>query len=317
MSSVTKIKLSQDDINKITKKAFNKDIVSLKELTGGFYNSAYDILLEDGLQMVLKVAPSPDIKVLRCERNIMRTEVEVLQLIRSCTNVPVPDVLYVDQEYKYFFMEYIQGTPLDELHPHLNSEQFYTISEQLGTYTKQINSITSDAFGQTFSKQQRYNTWSVAFIAMIEEIILDANDAKIILPICTKELKNIVVDKSPILDTIGTPRLVHRDLWWGNIFIDPETLTITGITDFERSLFGDPLMDIVFGFAKDNEGFKKGMGRNSAFSKDEECLLSLYQIYFVLLIILEGHYRQLKDNEQNEQHAQQVLIEEIQKLKNL
>src|SRR5690606_34869272 len=165
--------------------------------------------------MVLKVAPNRDIKVLRCERNIMRTEVEVLQLIRSCTNVPVPDVLYVDQEYKYFFMEYIQGTPLDELHPHLNSEQFYTISEQLGTYTKQINSITSDAFGQTRSKQQRYNTWSVAFIAMIEETILNANDAKIILPLCSKELKHIVLDNSPILDTIGTHPLVHRALWWG------------------------------------------------------------------------------------------------------
>ncbi|MBS4201878.1 phosphotransferase [Bacillus sp. FJAT-49732] len=123
------------------------------------------------------------------------------------------------------------------------------------------------------------------------------------------------MDKRSILDTVKTPRFVHRDLWWGNIFVDPNTLQITGITDYERALYGDPLLDFVFGFAEENEGFKNGYGRDSSFSNSEKCLLNVYQIYNLLLIIIEAHYRKYPDNEENEQKARIVLMEEIEKAK--
>ncbi|MEK3889102.1 hypothetical protein [Bacillus sp. FSL K6-3431] len=90
---------------------------------------------------------------------------------------------------------------------------------------------------------------------------------------------------------------------------------IYGITDYERSLFGDPLMDFVFGFAEDNIGFKNGYGRSHSFSSNEQCLLHLYNIYNVLLIIIEGHYRELNENDQNEQHARRELMKAINKVK--
>ena len=57
----------------------------------------------------------------------------------------------------------------------------------------------------------------------------------------------LCAEAHPALDEVQSPRLVHWDLWDGNVFVDPATAQITGISDFERSLWGDPLMEVNFG----------------------------------------------------------------------
>lgn len=57
------------------------------------YNSACLIELRDGQKQVLKIVPSNSVRVLRYERNIMRAEVEVLRLVKTHTEMPVPAVL--------------------------------------------------------------------------------------------------------------------------------------------------------------------------------------------------------------------------------
>lgn len=57
-------------------------IRSYRELRDGYFNAAYAIELHDGRKMVLKVAPPPDVTVLRYERGIMGTEVEVMRCVR-------------------------------------------------------------------------------------------------------------------------------------------------------------------------------------------------------------------------------------------
>jgi len=59
------------------------------------------------------------------------------------------------------------------------------------------------------------------------------------------ELASAAERHSAELDEITEPRLLHGDLWTANVLVDPETaaLTITGVCDWDRAKWGDPLAD--------------------------------------------------------------------------
>lgn len=59
MESFTKVKLNDSELKSAVQAAFGEEavLVSAIELTGGFFNTAYDLELEDGRQLILKVAP--------------------------------------------------------------------------------------------------------------------------------------------------------------------------------------------------------------------------------------------------------------------
>jgi hypothetical protein len=52
--------------------------ISIKELTEGLFNVAYEVLLPEKA-VILKIAPPQDVKVMSYEHNIMKAEVEALR----------------------------------------------------------------------------------------------------------------------------------------------------------------------------------------------------------------------------------------------
>jgi hypothetical protein len=82
MESLTKNKVNEKIIEAMINKAFGKfeEIHSIQELTQGYYNATYRIALRDGFLCFLKIAPSPKVRVLRYEKNIMSVEVQALSL---------------------------------------------------------------------------------------------------------------------------------------------------------------------------------------------------------------------------------------------
>lgn len=116
MESITKSKLTMEQINKIAKQAFGNDSKAeiITELTDGYFNTAYMLSLSNGLKTVLKVSPPKDVRVMRYEKNIMETEVYVLNKIKAKGDVPVPKVLYYDRsgqtiESDFFFHGIYKG----------------------------------------------------------------------------------------------------------------------------------------------------------------------------------------------------------------
>jgi 5-methylthioribose kinase len=116
MESVIKAKLNDEQLDLLVKSAFGAETVIIQqaELTAGWFNTGYDLELNDGRSVILKVAPSAEAETLSCEKDIMRTEVEALRLIRATGLVPVPEVFSYDLSlklipYSYFFMEKIAG----------------------------------------------------------------------------------------------------------------------------------------------------------------------------------------------------------------
>ncbi len=70
----------------------------VRELTGGYFNAAYELTLADDRQVIVKIAPCTD-RLLTYEKNIMQAEVEAMRLTEEKTAVPVPHIYCYDNTH--------------------------------------------------------------------------------------------------------------------------------------------------------------------------------------------------------------------------
>jgi aminoglycoside phosphotransferase (APT) family kinase protein len=322
MSSITKTNISNENIVSIVKKAFgeNTAINKIKEIKEGFFNTAYCLTIQGSHKIVLKVSPPKHVKVMRYEKDIMENEIEVLKKLSSSVNVPVAKVLYYDAdrdiiENEYFFMEFIEGMPLDNIYDELNEVQRNSISSELGKYVKQITGIKSDFFGDISKKEKQFSTWSETFLFMIKELLDDAKDIRVKLPYDYNTIYNLIKKYSDILDKVEEASLVHKDLWKGNIFVDPQNPEITGILDFERAIYGDILLEPVCGFLLHDTAFMNSFIGRSYLEEDEKVRAIIYSIYLFLIMVIECSYRRYPW-ENCDKWARKQLLDALEELMN-
>jgi hypothetical protein len=189
MESLTKNKMNEQIINAMAKKAFGEfaAIQSIQELNQGYYNATYHIVLRDGFQCFLKIAPSPKVRVLRYEKNIMNVEVQALSLVSSHTAVPVPKILFYDDskelcDSNYLCLEWINGTSYNSYKPDNAPKHKPMIDYMIGKYNKAINSIQNKSFGYFGQPLLQESNWELAFFRMMNDIMDDGREAEIILP---------------------------------------------------------------------------------------------------------------------------------------
>ncbi|MBN1934686.1 MAG: aminoglycoside phosphotransferase family protein [Anaerolineae bacterium] len=293
-------------------------IRTFEELKDGFFNAAYQIVLEDGLACILKVAPPDRVRVMRYEKNIMQAEVKVMRLVRARTDVPVPEVYNYDPSRQiidndFYLMACISGVPLNKLRKDLSEAEQVVIDREAGRLTQQINAIEGTAFGYYAQSESRFSSWRESFAAMLCGVLDDGLDMNVALPLAYDELETRLSPFYGTLEEITVPRLVHWDLWDGNIFIDPESRCINGIIDFERALWGDPLMECLFGFQGPQSTYAKGYGRPMMDTEARVIRRTLYNIYLYLIMIIECAYRQYETQDQ-ERWARGQLVKELLKL---
>lgn len=316
MESITKTNLAYKTIEVMAKKALGNavKIRSITELKDGFYNTAYMLELQNE-KAILKVSPPKNVKVMRYEKNLMQAEVSALRKMKARTGIPVPAVLYYDNseeiiENDYFFMEFVEGISLYKIKNELEPKQLHDISTQLAKIVTEINKIDEEYFGYLSQEDKRFSTWSEAFLFMVREVLEDAEDADVTLPYGCKAIYDMFSKHQSSLEKVNTPSLVHKDLWEGNIFIDPKTCQINGIIDCERAVFGDALMDPVCGFLVENSSFMQTYLGRTVLADDEYIRSILYKTYLFLIMVIECSYRLYPDGNQ-EKWTRKALSESI------
>ncbi|NOU81824.1 phosphotransferase [Paenibacillus sp. LMG 31459] len=300
MESFTKVKLNDRELSLLAASAFGADVavVSSRELTGGFFNTGYDLELSDGRSVILKVAPGPETAVLSYEKDIMRAEVGALRLVRAAGGIPVPEVYSYDESLQlipcpYFFMEKIEGEPYSDVKESLSPEQRSSIEYELGQYQRLINEIKGPVFGLFGADPAGGGmAWRETFKAMLLNVLQDAVRLDAALPASLPEIEQALGRYLPALDAVTQPRLVHWDLWNGNIFVQDGR--IVSIIDWERAMWGDVLLEYYFRHFENSEAFYEGYG--TAFSSPDELLRKrLYDLYLDLIMVIECYSRQYKD----------------------
>lgn len=294
MESLTKNKQPKETIAKMVQKYFSPlAMTDYTELTEGFFNMAYEIRLSNGEKVILKIAPSKEMRIMTYEKNIMFSEVKAMKLAASLDGIPVPKVIGFDDSCTicsspYFFMEKLSGKSLHTVRNLLTPEEINCIYEETGTINRKINEIRRPVFGYPGQPDFQGKEWYPVFRRMLEAGVDDARKGNVDVKIPIDRMWFCLDRDRAVFNEVTEPRLVHWDCWDGNIFVREGR--VTGIIDWERSLFGDPLMEVGFRTYSDNSCFQKGYGL-AALTENQKLRALWYDIYLMLLVSLEYEYR--------------------------
>ncbi len=303
MNAATKNRQSFEKIREMVYAAFGEYIreEDISEPDGGFCNAVYIIKLKD-IETVLKIAPCDTSRLMSCEKDMMETEVSVMQLVKERTSVPVPEIYYSDFSCEicdspYFFMEKIEGRPVTELQGGMTDEERKNLRKKLGEYARELHEIKGEKFGLYPESCRGYGSWRDALLDIIRDLLDDGiRNGTDLKCISYDELWNLTVRHSDALREAEKPCLIHWDMWDGNIFM--ENGEITGIIDFERAMWADRFAEHDFSAFEENmEAFMEGYGITSV-SENEKIRMMYGKLYRILVMIIECKYRDYDDDGQ-------------------
>lgn len=274
----------------------------IDEITFGMFNAVYRLRLLDGAEVVLKIAPPPDVPVMTYEVGAMATELTALRLISEQTDVPVPRVQAVDTSHTlcpadYFFADAVDGDNLAMIKESLSTDQRLAYGRALGAANRGLNEVRGAGFGSLTGPTE--STWRAAFGRMVAEVLADGEDRRVDLGWDYDEVRRIVEDHAGALDEVVEPRLVEWDLWDGNVLVRDGA--VVGLVDHERAFWGDPLMEHGFNGLTlpafgDPAAFVQGYGR-APLTATEVVRRQLYGVHLMLIMVIETVFRSYPDPE--------------------
>jgi aminoglycoside phosphotransferase (APT) family kinase protein len=273
-----------------------------RELRGGTFNACWAVTVAGHGTLVLKVAPPPEVPVLTYEHELLRTEVDFYARARGA-GVPVPEVVAADFGRRtlpsdYFFMTRLPGRPLYGAGRRLSRAGRERVREQLGRVVPRLATLRGDSFGYPQpGARARGATWREAYGEMLGRLLEDAERLGVRLPRSPGALRALVARWAPALDAVDAPRLVHFDLWDGNLFFEGagDDARLGGIIDGERTFWGDPLAELaslalfgeIEGDAAFLRGWAEGAGAPLVFDEATRARVALGQLYLYAIMRVE------------------------------
>ncbi|MDG4831763.1 phosphotransferase [Solwaraspora sp. WMMD1047] len=309
MESLTRRRITEDELRALVRHGFGGTRISRwHELTGGTFNAAYWVRLIDGTELVLKVAPPPDLKLLTHEVDLMRTEVDFYRRAGRA-GVPVPQVEHAGFDRSlvgsdFVFLSRVSGVGLDSVRDDLAPAGLAAVRAELAGHAARLHTITGPAYGYPLRDSRTWQpTWRAAFGAMVDDILADATRLGTVLPAGPDRIGELLRRHADLLDDVTRPALVHFDLWDGNVFVTPDGAggaRVTGLIDGERAFFGDPVAELVslalLRDIADEPAILAGYAEVAGPERIEltgsvRRRLALYTSYLYLIMIVEGSPR--------------------------
>lgn len=306
MESATKNRKTREQIAAMVERSFagltldaGEDAIS--ELKEGWFNAAYNVRLSDGREVIVKIAPPKGAEVLSYEKDIMATEVAAMRLVRQNPAIPVPEIYYYDTtldlcDSQYFFMEKLTGENYHHIKKSLAPEMAAQIDRQIGEIIRAINGYTGVYFGLDGNSDLRASTWKEAFLKLCEAALEDGRVKNAEYGFPVDEIRAAIHKHAASLEPVTTPVMVHWDLWDLNIFVKDGR--ITGVLDFERVMWAEPLMEAQFRALDWGGGSESMVGYGkTTFTPEEIQRCKLYTFYLGLVMKTECYYRNYGSDE--------------------
>ncbi|QTU66152.1 aminoglycoside phosphotransferase family protein [Streptomyces scabiei] len=180
------------------------------------------------------------------------------------------------------------------------------VRRELGGLVARLHRVTGPGFGYpsgTFGPLAA--DWRTAFAAIYDGVLADARRFRAWLPLPVDEVARTARTAYDALDDVTVPRLVHFDLWQGNILVEPgRTPRVGGLIDGERMFWGDPVADLVSLALLDDirrdDDFLTGYqetGGEIDFTPSARRRYALYRSYLYLIMLVEVVPRALDDGD--------------------
>jgi aminoglycoside phosphotransferase (APT) family kinase protein len=254
------------------------------------------VTLADGRRAVVKTAPTDPTGLFTYEHALIRTEAQVYALAAEHPGLLMPELLHVDLTGGVLpgdvvVAAFLDGTPWNEagFGPADEDPRAARAQADLGALMARIRTITGDTFGYPQSPALQHPTWRGAFTAIVEALLADADRAGVEVP--ADRVRAALDRHAAALDEVTVPRLVHTDLWPGNLFLDPATGALRGVIDPERALWGDPLLELVGAHPQQDVLPAAVVGDTDITSPGPVARLALGRMWLGLVQTVEGTLR--------------------------
>ncbi|MDR6978094.1 aminoglycoside phosphotransferase (APT) family kinase protein [Streptomyces sp. 3330] len=264
-------------------------LAQVAPLGGGTYNTVEELRLTDGAHYVLKVAPTAP--GLSHESRLLCAEAEFCRGAARA-DVPAPRVVALDGQW--LLMTVCPGDTWNGSPPSAEQDD---LRRELGGHVARLHRVTGPGFGYPSGVFGPLAAdWRTAFTAMFDALLADARAYGARLPRPADEVAAVARAGFDALDEVTVARLVHFDLWPGNILVDRAggEPRIGGLVDGERMFWGDPLADFVslalLGDIRRDEPFLegyRGAGGRAVFDRSARLRLALYRAYLYLIMLVE------------------------------
>lgn len=271
------------------------DDIAFRRIATGKFNTSYFVRAGNE-QLVLRIAPPPDTIFVFYERNMMRQEPEIHQLILSETTVPIAQILTYDDSHDlidrdYIIMERLPGLPLTEA----TGVSQDSVFEQVGMYLSQVHNLTAERYGYLGAHQpmEPQPNWVDAFEIMWNKMIIDIIKAGYYDKSEGKMMSRLLERYIAMFDHPVSASLLHMDIWHQNILVDRKG-NVTGLVDWDRALWGDPEIEFAIldycGVSKPS--FWKGYGQERGISEPAHIRQIFYLLYELQKYIVIRHGRE-------------------------
>jgi aminoglycoside phosphotransferase (APT) family kinase protein len=215
------------------------DFSSLVPLEGGWSGQTF-VAEAAGERSVVRVYPP-------ASRDGVGAELDaaVLRLVRGL--VPVPEVLEVRpgdaslDRPGLLVTSWVDGVRGDEVLPTLSSAQLSGLGSRLGDLAADLGGmpmLRAGTFADPELTVRPFDLDLPAYVADLEprlgHLSVDELDG----------LREVAVEAQTLLDTVGRVCLVHSDLNPKNLLLDPVSLDLVAVLDWEFAHAGHPFTDL-------------------------------------------------------------------------
>jgi fructosamine-3-kinase len=219
---LTKMTVTDDQLARLVSPL--GEIADSAPLDGGMFASTFRVDLTDGRRLVVKITSADTSRLLRYEHGILGTEEAVYRRTADRPDLLMPRVVHSDFSRTVLDGDALVVTFLDgdlwNALPPLDDAATDHVRHDLGAFMARLHTVTGDAFGYPApASAMSAATWPEAFGLMVEGLLADAETWDVDLP--AEDLRAVVKRHHDALAEVTVPRLVHADLWPGNLFLSP------------------------------------------------------------------------------------------------
>jgi Ser/Thr protein kinase RdoA (MazF antagonist) len=216
------------------------DLSSLTPLAGGWSGQTF-VAEAAGERSVVRIYPPG-------RRDDVAPEIDaaVLRLVRGL--VPVPDVLEVRRGVTaadrpgLLVTSFLPGERGDLVLPALDDSDAATLGGRLGALAADLSGMPTLTAGPFVDADLTIGDFGAA--DGLPGFVADHADALGWEPHLLAGLETVAAGAQALLDAVGRTCLVHSDVNPKNLLIDPDTLTVTGLLDWEFAHSGHPFTDL-------------------------------------------------------------------------
>lgn len=210
------------------------DFASLSPLAGGWSGETF-VAEAGGERQVVRIHA----------RRPQRAEVDaaLLRMVRGL--LPVPHVVEVRRPSAdlpaLLITSFLPGERGDLVLPRLDTTELATMGRHVGDLVAVLGGMPWPRAGAFVDGELGVATWELpdGLAALVA-----ATDLSHWTPEERTGLARVAETAQALLDTVARTCLVHSDLNPKNLLVDPESLTITGLVDWEYAHAGHPFTDL-------------------------------------------------------------------------